>query len=83
MFTAEDTDLLLAWQEDLDARCSGCGHYLEECSDPDALHSYDGRSFVCFACAARDAKGREFRDAKGASDSLDGRYFYAIREEDR
>lgn len=63
----------------MDGRCRGCGHHLDESTDPDAEGDYEGHSYVCFACAALDAKQREFRDAGGASDSMDGRKFTTTR----
>ena len=46
----------LAWQQEKDDRCPGCGHPSSEAWSPDAEDEYAGRVLQCHACAARDAK---------------------------
>lgn len=56
LWLEEDTEWALAWQEDKASRCGGCGHPLDETTDPDAEEAYRVHTIRCHACTARDRK---------------------------
>ena len=52
MWTEDDAELALAWQEIVDRTCPGCGTSLDESTDPANERAYEARPIVCFNCRA-------------------------------
>ncbi len=50
-----DVDLALSWQAE-QAQTHGCGHPLDESTDPANQDAYRVRVRRCFACEARDLR---------------------------
>lgn len=66
MWTHEDVEYALAWQE-LDAdKCGGCGQPRGESFDPANQDQYDVRALVCHACYAREQAFRSYSDGDGS-----------------
>jgi hypothetical protein len=62
----EDLDALLEWQFNQSLICSGCGHYLDETTDPDTHPSaFITEKVTCMACASKERQGRH--DTKGSN----------------
>lgn len=60
----EDLDGFLEWQTNQALTCSGCGHYLDETTDPDVHPSaFTVEKIECNACAAKERTQRA--DNKG------------------
>jgi hypothetical protein len=51
-------DEALAYQEELDAACPGCGHPTDEAWSTDHMDSYVPKLMRCFACEAAARAGR-------------------------
>ena len=66
----EDVAAALAWQDNEDAKCSGCGHPRDESMDPERALAYDAEPVVCHSCAARARADRAFRSANGDNDGV-------------
>jgi hypothetical protein len=46
----EDRGWVLAFMADQDDICSGCGHYISECRDPNTMGQWSPREVTCEAC---------------------------------
>jgi hypothetical protein len=66
----EDSAYALAWQEELDARCGGCGQPRDESMSADADGTYQASVLRCHACTAQHDKASGFE-----GDELRGLYF--------
>ena len=49
----------MIWQAERDNTCKGCGHPIDETTDPDAEDTYTAHKIKCFACAARDRRASD------------------------
>jgi hypothetical protein len=65
-WTDEDRDLALAYQDEQDATCPGCGHPLDESTNADNADAYDVTVSVCHGCAARERAAKDARDDRDA-----------------
>jgi hypothetical protein len=78
LWLPEDRDAVLAFIEDEDSRCSGCGHPRDETFDEDNEHRYRGAAYECMGCKARDLR----RDEDSKDDATyPGRMYAAVDRE--
>lgn len=63
-WTDEDRAWHLAYQEDLDNRCPGCGNYLDECRDPKTAGHWQVVAQTCEACRVGEADAENRAEAK-------------------
>lgn len=55
-------DLALEYQAEKNAMCSGCGHPLDETSDPENLRLYRVEEIHCQGCAVKAWRAKTIRD---------------------
>lgn len=77
LWTAEDFEYAVAWQAELDSRCPGCGHHVDEAWNRDNHNAYEGSTHRCYACMAAARASRsmdsEIRDGVYVTAHLDHR----------
>lgn len=66
----QDTDEALAWQEERESVCSGCGHPRQDAQDEDQADAWQAVAVRCHACAARDAAAQEWAEKGGDTGGL-------------
>jgi len=86
VWTEDDAELALAWQEITDRTCTGCGHPIDESMDPSTDGAYDVHPVVCNSCRA--VQHRQEQDQKLAQEHPDridlaGRRYVAELNEGR
>ena len=64
-WTEADIEAALAYQDDLGAKCSGCGHYVDESMADGADRDYEAEPLACHACAERDRAQERYRKDNG------------------
>jgi hypothetical protein len=74
---AEDVDLALEWQGEQDVTCRGCGHPIDETTDPDNEGLYEAHQVTCLACEVMRRRAATFKP-----DELPGVRFYAVKTEE-
>jgi len=70
LWTDEDRGWALALIVEESEECPGCGHPLEESTDPGNEFAYRAHARQCHVCATRDRAAR--RTAKGGEQAVDG-----------
>lgn len=65
-WTEDDMDAALDWLAADSLRCSGCGHYLDETTDPETPpNAWTAEIVVCRACEAAERKTSAAREKGG------------------
>ena len=80
LWTADDLEAALEYQDYLDSLCSGCGRPKDVCMDPAMSGRFEAVPLQCFACAPKDAEMRrasESKDDYGAA-AFDGIYIAVV-----
>lgn len=77
LWTDEDVEAALAWQELQDATCRGCGNPLEESMNADNESAYVVKTLVCHGCRAVEKEAKKQQDT-GAD--MSGRRHISVLE---
>lgn len=78
MWTEEDQEAALAWQELQDATCKHCGNPFDESMNPDNDGAYTVKTLVCHGCRAVQKAAHAAQESDNAD--VSGRQYVAVLE---